>query len=290
MGPGRNMRRTADIGQGVEGEGRGCQLRFRTRIVIPDIQHGTAQAPVAQGLVERRLIDNVRPPDIDQHGAGLHCGQLAFADHAPCPGGERAAQQQEVDIGQQFMQCGYGMCRIGPGFPSPVARDGRDLHVERAQAPRRGAPYPAEADDGDMGACRLIVKRALAVGPGPVRRIHGCRPGKAEDLMLEDGVGHVFRDGGLVLIYVAHQAVRGQGVPGNGVQAGAGRVQQARLQARGLIGRQARGDEHIGDDGAGCRQLCESAHGVRRPQQGLQERGVRAVLGGDGDVHGGIFM
>src|ERR1700722_6553140 len=91
LGPSRGVRRAMYVREPMEWESRGpCGGRVRVRILVPDIERGTPKPSLGERHVQRLLIDDLSPRDVDQNRASLHEGELFGADQAACFGGQGA--------------------------------------------------------------------------------------------------------------------------------------------------------------------------------------------------------
>src|SRR5262249_56990344 len=105
----RTMRRDENVWQLMEWSARRSPLRLGLRgILPPDIKRGAAQVAVFQRGIERILIDNRRPRDIDQQCTWLHQREASGVDQSSrlrCqPAGDEdgvAQRQHAIEFGQR---------------------------------------------------------------------------------------------------------------------------------------------------------------------------------------------
>jgi hypothetical protein len=85
--PAAAMRAEHDVVEFVEGEARRQRVRpllLAMRVGVPDIDPGGGEMSVAQGFIQRRLVDHRPAPDVDDDGAWRQQRQFRRADQPDC--------------------------------------------------------------------------------------------------------------------------------------------------------------------------------------------------------------
>src|SRR5512145_2526051 len=77
----RLPRRAADMGRGEHAAERKQRVVPARRLGLQDVDRRAGDAPLAQGAMERILIDHAPPCEIDEIGRLLHRSKLALAHH-----------------------------------------------------------------------------------------------------------------------------------------------------------------------------------------------------------------
>ena len=86
----------------------------RQRLGVGHVERGAGDLAVAQGVQQRRLVDDRPARGVHQVGVGLHRGQLGRADQPAGLVGERAVQRHHVGLGERQ--------RDRPGRPRSPSR------------------------------------------------------------------------------------------------------------------------------------------------------------------------
>ena len=130
----RRVGRDDDVRQVVEGRCR------RQRLVAEGVEHGAADAPLAQRAEQRPFVDEPAAGDVDEPGAGLHRRERRVVDHALGLGRERRGEDDEVRLGEQLAAAPPGRRRApAAARREVVAVVGAGVVVGRSPRPDGGA-------------------------------------------------------------------------------------------------------------------------------------------------------
>ena len=135
------MRGENDIGHRRQRVVGGQVLAFEV------VQPGAAQVSGAEGIDQGRGVVELGAGGVEVEGAGLHGGELRFADH---PGGLRRhgrVHRDDVCSGEQFVEAAVGVRR--------VRVVGDDREAESLEPPLGRPPDRAETDDPGRPARQL---------------------------------------------------------------------------------------------------------------------------------------
>lgn len=167
--------------KGIVGGRRSSPFLRCRRIGVPDIQPSGMERTVAQGMVERGLVHDLRPADIDKNGALGQQTKLGSAEQAAGVWCERQAQDEDGGVREQGCEMVAGM------EDDPVAGLNRRLalansvNVHAETEAGLGHPLPNGAIAQDEGGCAREHQRriglpeaCLPVLPAqqPIRREH----------------------------------------------------------------------------------------------------------------------
>ena len=187
------MRAEHHVVEFVEWEARRQRVAARlgaVRVVVPDVDAGGANAPVAQRREERLLVDHLASPDVDDDRMGWQQREFAGADQ---PGGVGRARQhavQHIGARQQVRQ------RVDAVHLDGVLRSDAwpPAHADHVHPQRladgRNAPADHAVAQDDGGFARQDLRPRFAVTRRPIAAAQRLVEGDDQF-----GRGHHQRDG-----------------------------------------------------------------------------------------------
>ena len=118
------------------------------RLILEHVEPGPSDLPRAQGVDQRRFVDQPAASRVDEIGRGLHGGEGRRADHVLVLGSEPGVQRDEIGAGEQIVQWRVGDAEAALFvFREPMTRGVDHPHPERVGPRRDRASDLAEADD-----------------------------------------------------------------------------------------------------------------------------------------------
>ena len=133
------------------------------RLVVEDVEPGSAQSSCRQRLGQRRLVDQPAARDVDENAARSQCLDDRLIDDRPPRSLRRAGGAEEQDVGAAGERHG-----IRVGAVRNLARhrvDIADVAPERLQPPRHLDADPPEPDDARAHASELASERQAVGAP-----------------------------------------------------------------------------------------------------------------------------
>src|SRR5437762_4260318 len=167
--PAGAMRRHDDIRQFVKRMTRAAPVGLGgIRILPPDIDRGAADCAIAQGSVERILVDDCAARDVDEECRRFHPREAAGVEQPLGFGPEGGADRDSVAERQHLVECRQRIDALDAvaGLARATVR-GKDMAAESGGTARHLSPDPTEPDDPQCRAADLAMRRAAL---DPARR------------------------------------------------------------------------------------------------------------------------
>ena len=136
----------------------------RQRLALEHVEGGRRDAPGADHLDERRLIDHRTPAGVDEDGLRPEAGQALAAHQAARLGVEGHVQRDEVRLGQELVHADRLDAHPAELVGRPVVVVADDAQAQPEAASRDGAPDPPHADDAQRPAHHAMDRERAVVG------------------------------------------------------------------------------------------------------------------------------
>src|ERR1700690_2895567 len=123
------------------------QFLLYLRFPLIDIQAGSADLTIAQGLCKGLFIDNRPPGGIDENRAFFHDCEFADTDQVMCQRCQRDMDGDKVGLAEKYIQAGKGgaglLFEIGPRVVCSI----ENLHAEPLRTSCNGLSDASCADN-----------------------------------------------------------------------------------------------------------------------------------------------
>lgn len=273
------VKHSSCVAEPVRGHDHVGQLQDRVvpgcRLDLEDVEPGARDAPRAERLVQRLLLDDRSARGVDDVGGLLHQPELVGPDQALGPGAQRAVDRHEVGTSHHLVEAGDHLdVEALDVFGLDERVVGDVLHLERHRETEHLGTDIADADQPEGATGEAHAHVAGLLGPASFAR----EPVLEEELLRQrqhegDDVGR-HRPAHAVRRQCEHHAVRGAGRHVDRVVADA----EARHQLQAMIAaREARGVhpfEHGADHVVPRREL---GRHDRQPGRHVRPLDVRMV-------------